>query len=374
VKATRELSKLAGVLRGGHASGAIQPGSKADHPLRSVRNQGDGLPPQAPAVLVKTTTPTILRSEPRCIQCMLIRTQPFALSSQPGSRSMGLERLGKPCQRQTLAINDSSHGVGQPIRLPIQPLNPGPCIGHGELRRGRRCGRASVRCQIRNRDIDLMTDAAHDGQRTCANRSGHALSVEGHQVFEGTAPAHQQHQVDIGQAGRSRQRRLNLEIRALPLHPGRRDHQRDARRASASDLKNVVECSACWGRHHRNPRRPGRQHALQRVGEQALRFESAAELLEGQLKRTLATWLEASDDQLHVPARPVEADLGLGHDLEPILGIERNARQIASEENGPKLGTAILQHEVAMPGARPEEVADLTYDPDTADFLPAIRD
>ena len=161
------------------------------------------------------------------------------------------------------------------------------------------------------------------GERAIARAT--RLAVEGPQILERASAPHQQHHVDAGLSGERVQRRGDLELGALPLHPRGRDQDPRRGKAPRRDLEHVAQRRAGGGCDHADTRREARQRSLARGVEEALGFQPPAQLLEGELERTRPARLELAHDQLQIAARLVDGHVGVDDHLEPVLGLERAA-------------------------------------------------
>ena len=116
-----------------------------------------------------------------------------------------------------------------------------------------------------------MADAGHHGHRTGSHRTGKLLVVEGHEVLEGAAAAHQQDTVGRRRDGGSTAQTLNkLGRRTLALNLGAHADELDERVAAAQRTLDVVDYGT---RKRGDDRHAGAEHrdaALARFVHQAL--------------------------------------------------------------------------------------------------------
>ena len=92
------------------------------------------------------------------------------------------------------------------------------------LVRGGGRGRAQVGGQIGQGDVGLVSDATHHRQGARGHRAHHALVVEGPEVLQRAATAHQQHGIDAVEPARSLQGRCQRCGRIDALHQAGDDH------------------------------------------------------------------------------------------------------------------------------------------------------
>ena len=87
-------------------------------------------------------------------------------------------------------------GALQAVRLRSEVLGDFVLRLGDELRCGGGRGRAQVGSKVGDREIGFMADGGNDGQARCRDSPGHALAVEGSQIFKRTAAAREHDQVD----------------------------------------------------------------------------------------------------------------------------------------------------------------------------------
>ena len=102
--------------------------------------------------------------------------------------------------------------------------------------------------------------------------------------------------------------------------------------------------------------------------EQALFFETALELLEGQLQRAASDRFEMLDVDLIFAARFVHADGAAHGDVQAVLGAEFQAQQLLAEADAANLRFGVLQREVAVAGLRGVGVGDFAFHLDVGEF------
>ena len=91
----------------------------------------------------------------------------------------------------------------------VGPASPGaaaasPSRLRGQFGRGGRRRRAQVGAEVGDGDVGLVADAAHDGHWAARRSRARALVVEGPQVLDRAAAAHQQDHVDRAALGQAR--------------------------------------------------------------------------------------------------------------------------------------------------------------------------
>ncbi len=104
------------------------------------------------------------------------------------------------------------------------------------------------------------------------------------------------------------------------------------------------------------------QRALPALFEEAFLRELSAEALEGEGEVPDPRALELPDDELVLSPRLVDRDRAARHDFDPAFRGERQGLSVLSEEDAAKLGRLVLEGEVDVSGAVPDEVGDLAAD------------
>ncbi len=105
------------------------------------------------------------------------------LTGRRASPLLGLEQL-------------EARGTFKAMLLASQELgNLVLCLGN-QLSGGRRRGSAQVGHKVGDGEVGFMADRGYDGQAARSNGAGHALAVEGGQIFERSAPSGQDDGVD----------------------------------------------------------------------------------------------------------------------------------------------------------------------------------
>ncbi len=125
-----------------------------------------------------------------------------------------------------------------------------PCftIGHDDLRgRGRR-RRAHVGDEIGDGEIDLVADAADDGDGRGGDGARHRLVVEGPQILERAAAAGQNEHVALGPPAGQAYCRHDLRGGRCALHGHGIDQHRNRGEAPRQHVQDVADRGAAWAR------------------------------------------------------------------------------------------------------------------------------
>ncbi len=113
-------------------------------------------------------------------------------------------------------------------------------------------------------------------------------------------------------------------------------------------VENVADhCAGRRGDHADDARQVG-QLLLARLVEQALRGEHLLALLEQRHERADAGRIELVDDDLIFRFVGIGGDAALGHDLQPLLGLEFQPLEGAPPDHRLDAGLVVLQREIAM--------------------------
>ena len=212
------------------------------------------------------------------------RSRRAATSSARGvSRLCGSATTGRLRSARRAAVSRSSsartRGLGASTQLGhlVELLGD---VGHDPLgcvggRRGPHVGD-----EVEQRGVRLVADRAHDRRPARGHGAHQRLVGERQQVLQRAAAAGDHDHVDLGVGVEPLQRRGDLGHRRRPLHRDLLDPEPDRRPAPATVLDDVL----LGGR--RAPARPRRhagqerQRALAVGGEEPLRGQHAAEVLE----------------------------------------------------------------------------------------------
>jgi len=201
------------------------------------------------------------------------------------------------------------------------------------------------------------------GYRAIRDRAHHRLGVEAPEIFQRAAAAHEQHEVHIIRTHHVAQCSDDLELGAVALHARRRDQQRRRRRPTTGELNHVANRGTGGRGHDADPPRVLGQRAFARLVEQAFGLEPAAQLLERQLQRALATRLDLANDQLQLAARLVDRGLSQQQQIEAVLQLERQPARVVAKQRTANLSVGVLECEVVMTGARDEQITGLARNP-----------
>ena len=255
------------------------------------------------------------------------------------------------------------------LKIPIEQRPEGGAIGCTQRRRsgGGRC--PGVRDKIGDGRIGLMTYPCDDRDRASSDRFRDDLGVECPEVFDRPTAAGDEDDIDVARLRHARNRRGNLRGRLFPLHPGRRDQNRNRGKTTPSHLEDVSHRGARGRCHDADTTRMSRNRKLLFLIEEAGCVEPAPELLEGELQRAHATGFERANDQLQIAPRGVDRNLGFGDDLEPLLQLETDISRVAAKERGAHLTLFVFEREVAVSRSRAVEIADFADDPDATDMM-----
>src|SRR5437867_1584681 len=298
-------------------------------------------------------------------------------------------RRGQPAAGEPLAVpralDARAHSPAEPQRQLVHaPLEVAERAGRGALealgqlgeridhrllladdelggRRGR--WRAQVGDEVGDREIHLVADGRHHGRLGAGDGARDDLFVEGPEIFERSAAAADDDDVDVAERVEVAQPLRDLLGGAVALHAGGRDHDVQLAEAAADHAQHVADRRAAQRRHHADLSREARQLALARLIEQPLGLEPGLELVEGQLQGAEPLGLEQLDDHLVLAALRVDLDAAEGHHVQPVARLELDPARAVAEQHDAQLGVGVLQREVGVPRAVDAVVRDLTLDP-----------
>ena len=242
-------------------------------------------------------------------------------------------------------------------------------IGHQQLG-GRRWGRrAEVGGEVRDREVDLVTDCRNDRDCARADRACDRFVVERPQVFERAAAPGQQENIVAARGRRGVQHRDNRGRRVLALDRYRQDFYFSKRETPRDHAEHVANRGAGWRGDYADPARHLRNRSLAIDVEQTLGGELRLELLECALQGAFARFFEAVDNQLEFATRFVQADPGAGQHAHTIAGLEAQPGAARLEHRAAHLCAGVLQGEIQMPGRRAREVRYFAFDPDQRQYV-----
>ena len=234
------------------------------------------------------------------------RSSPASAAAAPSARAGPPRRRASVSSRCACVSVDCrtrrGSSCGQRIE-PRQRLGPGRCR---QLRRRGRRGRAQVGRQVGQRDVAFMADAADHRDRRLDDGAHQRLVVEGPQVFERAAAAHQQQGVDLAPRRGQAQRRHQRGRRIGALHRAGVDDHPHLRRTPRQRRQHIVQRRRGRGGDDAQRRRPGGDRALARGVEQPGRLEPRLEAQELLVQRAGPQALHRLDHQLQLAARLVD--------------------------------------------------------------------
>jgi hypothetical protein len=312
---------------------------------------------------------------------------------EPRERRLGAvhamgEREGEPrlqLLEQSLGVAQTRGGMHQAARGAIEGLRrilqppahlPGEAAralrgfpeklllgDHGKLRRGGRGRRAAVRGEVGDREVGLVAYPDDDRNRACAQRARDRLLVEGPQVLDRAAAAHQQQHVAFGARARPRQHGGDALARASTLNRHRIDDDRHRGVATRERRQHVAQRRGGARGDDADGARMLRQRPLQPLVEEPFGVEAVLEAQEALEERPQARRPHGFDGELKSPARLVEGDEGACFDLHALAQLRPEQRRPAAEHHAVDLRTAVLEREVAVARRRAVEVGELARHP-----------
>ncbi len=201
------------------------------------------------------------------------------------------------------------------------------------------------------------------GQRR--DRPRHDLLVERPQVFDRSAAAPDDDDVDAFDAPDVAERAGDVGRGAVALDARRRDDHVRVRIPPAEHLEDVADRRAVERGDDADLARQRRQRPLARRVEQPLGLQALLELLERQLQGAEPLGSMSLADDLVLALRLVDAEAAARDDVQAVLELELQ-RTAAADLNmtASQLRAGVLQREVDVAGVPQPAVGDLALDPD----------
>ena len=224
---------------------------------------------------------------------------------------------------------------------------------------GSRCGRANVRREIRDGEVDFVPDGTHRGDGAGRESPRDDLLVEGPQIFQAAATARDDEHVDRRSRAAPRDPSRDLLRGAVSLHPRGDDEDRQIGKTAVQHAQKIVDGGAGGARDHRDAPGEERQGPLARGIEEPLGLEARLELLERDLQRARPERLEGIADELVLALRLVEGHPSPDEHREAVLHGEAEPPGLAREQHGADARVGVLEREVEVAAGRPAEVGDL---------------
>jgi hypothetical protein len=237
-------------------------------------------------------------------------------------------------------------------------------------------GGAQIGGQVAQRHVALVPDAAHQRQARAGHRTHQGRVVEGPQVLQRAATAHQQQRVELVAGVGQRQRGAQLRGRLQPLHQAGHHDQLHLRSAARQGGRHIAQRRRAQRGDDADPARKIRQRPLARGVEQALGLQLRLEAQELLVERTLAGGLQGFGNELKLTARLVERDAATAAHALPVLRREAQLRGAAAKQRAAQecaLAVGILQAEVAVTAGGARETGDLALDADVAETPGELR-
>jgi hypothetical protein len=274
------------------------------------------------------------------------------------------ERAREPLEHETRLVDATVHRALERALLGLDVALDRRERWHRTLGRVRRCRRAHVRAEVRERHVDLVAHARDDRHARARDRTRDALVVEGREVLARAATAREE---DHAQAAEALvldrlERAHDLLGRLGPLHHGVHEHEARGE-AIERDLHDVAPRRAVAARHDADRPRIRRQRTLARRIEQALGRELLLEARDLERPRAEARLEDLAHLELVAAARLVEREAALHLHARARSEPERDLGEVGAVHHALHLGAAVAEHEVEVPRARARDVGDLPLHP-----------
>jgi len=208
-----------------------------------------------------------------------------------------------------------------------------------------------------------VPDAGHDRDAAGPHGVGHALIVEGPQVFQAAAAPHQQDHVHV-LAVEALQSGHDLRRRFLPLDERRAEHDLRQREAAAEHVEHVLKGGGSGRSDYADAAREGGQGALDGRVEQPFRLQAGLEGLEAGVEVAAPGGLEQVGVELVLAAGLVDGDVPVHQHAVALARLVAQAQGVAFPHHAFERGGLVLEGKIPVAGARRGEVADLALHPD----------
>mmetsp|Transcript_1418 Transcript_1418/g.4232 ORF Transcript_1418/g.4232 Transcript_1418/m.4232 type:complete len:279 (-) Transcript_1418:340-1176(-) len=223
-----------------------------------------------------------------------------------------------------------------------------------------------------------MANATDHRQGRGRNRAHDPLIVEGPEVFQRAAAAHQQQHIDLGALVRGAQRLHQGRRRVCALYRAGVDDDLDMWGPARQRGQHVMQGRTGAGRDDADAARVAGQGALGVLVEQALGGQSRPQLQEQLIQGTGAGPPHRLDDELQFAARLIHSDPAAQLDQGTVCRREIEHRRGASKHRAAQAGRqaiGILEREVAVAARRTGVAGDFpAHRNDREALREALRD
>ena len=263
----------------------------------------------------------------------------------------------------------AQHGP-QPLVQPIDPAAEFILGRDDELGSRRRSRRAEVGDEVGNGDVGLVADAGDDRHGNARDGACDHLLVERPEIFDRSAAAREDDDVDASDTANLPQRARHVRRRVRALHPRRAYDQMDVRVASTEHVDDVADGRAVERGDDADLARQRRQRPLARRVEEPLVLQPFLQLIERELQRAEAVRLEVLAHELVLALRLVHRDLAARDDSKTVFRLELQISERGAEDDRADLRSTVLQREIQVSGRIPHAAAgQLAFDPDLVELL-----
>src|SRR5215510_14057582 len=122
-------------------------------------------------------------------QAMLELVEPLGSLAQFDAGMQLTQPALQPQQPGSAAADRALQGARQASRPGRKTAQPFTAVRDDQFGGARGGGRAQIRDEVRDREIDFMADTAHERDRASGNGPSDDFFIEWPQIFEGTAAA-----------------------------------------------------------------------------------------------------------------------------------------------------------------------------------------
>src|SRR5258707_643190 len=143
----------------------------------------------------------------------------------------------------------------------------------------------------------------------------------------------------------------------------------DIGKAAREDAHDVSDGRASWRSDEADAAGKKRERFFSPGVEEAFRFETFFQLVEGELQRALPHEIDFLDVNLIFAALLVDADAAAHGDLQTVFGAELDAALLLLEVHAADLGAVVFQSEIDVARLGFAAVGDFALDADVGEIL-----
>ncbi len=263
------------------------------------------------------------------------------------------QALAQAVEPLAALVDGVENGVVQTFVQVRQLAQPGQARRRAQLSSGAGRGCAQVGDEIGQGEIGFVSDTAHHRHRRLGQGTHQLLVVEGPQIFQRTAAAHQQQHLGLALLRKSLvgqpQGRAQFGRRLRALHGAGINVYRQVRHTPAQRAGHVAQGGRAQRSHHADAARLRRQRSFARGIEQTFGLEPGFEAQKLLEPHALPGRLQALDDQLQFAARTVDVELAARLHQLAVARDEGELIGSAAKQRAAQLHAIVLEQKITMP-------------------------